>query len=128
MKINFLFSSTCRSNICKRSFAKNMDENVGKNISKNLSDNYSQKPLYYAKQSVTDALKTTSKKVIQKTAESTDDLTVNKIANRIMEVSRRSLQNNSETITNELDKEIPKERYICPEERQKSLNELRLMQ
>ena len=105
-----------------------MDENVGKNISKNLSDNYSQKPLYYAKQSVTDALKTTSKKVIQKTAESTGDLTVNKIANRIMEVSRRSLQNNSETITNEHDKEIPKERYICPEERQKIRDELRLMQ
>ena len=35
-----------------------------------------------------------------------------------MKVSRRSPKNNSETITNEHDKEMPKERYISPEERQ----------
>ena len=40
------------------SFAKNM----GKKIIKNLSGKYSQKLLDYAKQSATDALKTTSKK------------------------------------------------------------------
>ena len=37
---------------------------------------------------------------------------------RITKVSR-SLKNNSETITNEHNKEIPRERYISPEERQK---------
>ena len=43
----------------------------------------------------------------------------NKIANRITKVSRSSPQNNSEIITNEHDKEIPKERCLSPEERQK---------
>ena len=33
--------------------------------------------------------------------------------------SNISQQNNSETVTNEHDKEIPKERYISTEERQK---------
>ena len=51
-----------------------------------------------------------------------------KIANRVTNVSRRSLQNNSETITNEHDKEIPKERYISPEERHKIIDDLRLIQ
>ena len=48
------------------SFAKNMGKYIGKNISKNLSGKYSQKLLDRAKQSATDALKTTSKRVIQK--------------------------------------------------------------
>ena len=54
----------------------------------------------------------------QKTAEATDDLIgSNKIANKITSVSKILQQNNSETVTNENDKEIPKERYISPEER-----------
>ena len=88
---------------------------------------YSQKLLDHAKQSTADALKTTSKRVIQKTAEAASDLIGNKIANRIMKVSRSSLQNNSEIITNKHDKEIPKGRYISPEERQKIINDLRLI-
>ena len=32
----------------------------------------------------------------------------------------------TETVTNKHDKEIPKERYISPEERQKFINNLRL--
>ena len=43
------------------SFTKNMGRNIGKNISKKLSVKYSQKLLDNAKQSATDALKTTSK-------------------------------------------------------------------
>ena len=43
------------------SFAKNMGKNIGKNINKNFSGKYSQKLLDHAKQSATDALKTTSK-------------------------------------------------------------------
>ena len=46
------------------SFAKNMGKNIGKNISKILSGKYSQKLVNHAKKSATDALKTTSKKVI----------------------------------------------------------------
>ena len=37
-------------------------------------------------------------------------------------------QNNSETVTKEQDKEIPKERYISPEVRQEIIDELRLKQ
>ena len=49
----------------------------------------------------------------------------NKIANKITKISRTSQQNNLETVTNEHDKEIPKERYIFPEERQKIIDDLR---
>ena len=41
------------------SFDKNMGKNIGKNTSKNLSSKYSQKLLNHAKQTATDALKTT---------------------------------------------------------------------
>ena len=41
-----------------------MTKNVGKYISKDLSSKNSQKLLDYAKQSATDALKTTSKRAI----------------------------------------------------------------
>ena len=50
------------------SFAKNMSKIIGRNIIKNLSSKYSQKLLDHAKQSAKDALKTASKKVIQKAA------------------------------------------------------------
>ena len=50
----------------------------------------------------------------------------NKIANKITKISKNSQQNNSETVTNEHDKEIPNERYISPEERQEIIDELRL--
>ena len=115
------------------SFAKNMGKNIGKNISKNLSGKCSsgmlvicQKLLDHAKQSATDTLRTSSKRVIQKTTEATGDLIGNKIADKIMKVSKNLQQNNSETVTNEHDKEIPKERYISPEERQNIIDELKL--
>ena len=37
---------------------------------------------------------------------------------------KNSQQNNSETVTNENDKEIPKQRYISSEERQKIIDNL----
>ena len=61
-----------------------MDQNIGKNISKNLSGKYSRKVLDHAKQSVTNALKTSSKWVIQKAAEATSDLIGNKIADAVV--------------------------------------------
>ena len=48
------------------SFAYNMGTNIGKNISKKLSGKYSQNGPGHAKKSVTDAVKTSSKRVIQK--------------------------------------------------------------
>ena len=53
--------------------------------------------------------------VIQTRAESTVDLIGDKIADRITKVSKNWQENNSETVTNEHDKEKPKERYISPE-------------
>ena len=44
----------------------------------------------------------------QKTAEAIGDLIGSKIADRITKISKRSQQSNSETITNEHKKEIPK--------------------
>ena len=40
---------------------------------------------------------------------------------KLTKVSKNSQQNNSETITNDNDKEIPKERYISPKKDRKLL-------
>ena len=53
-------------------------------------------------------------------------MTGNEIANKITKVPKNSQENNSATVINEHDKEIPKERYISPEERQEIIDELRL--
>ena len=66
-----------------------------------------------------------SKRAIQNTAEAAGDLNGNKIATKIAKVSRGSPRNNSETITNERDKEIPKERYKFAEGRQYIVDDLR---
>ena len=94
------------------SCTKNMGKNIGKNISKILIGKYSQIFIDHAKECATDALKTTSKRTIQKTAEATADLVGKKIANRIKIFKRNSQQNHSERVTNEPDKEISKERYL----------------
>ena len=51
----------------------------------------------------------------------------NEISNKIKKVSKISQQNNSKTVTNERIIKIPKERYISQEERQKIIDDLRLM-
>ena len=81
------------------SFAKNLFKNIGKNISKSLNSKYSQKLLDHAKLSGTDAFKTSAKRVIQKIAEASSDLISNKIANKIIKVSKNWHQNTSETVT-----------------------------
>ena len=70
------------------SFAKNKGKNIGKNISKSLTSKYSLKHLDGAEQSAADALKTSSKRVIQKKAEATGDLIGNKIADKITRVPK----------------------------------------
>ena len=91
-----------------------MGKNTGESIFKNLSSNYSQKCLDHFKKIATDAFKISSKRAIQKIAEVTCDLIGNKTANRIKKVSKNFQLNNSETVTNEHDKEIPKPRYVSP--------------
>ena len=70
------------------SFAKNMGTHANK-VAKSLSNKYSQKPLDSAKTSTTDAIKTASKRAIQKTTEAIGDLIGNKIADKIS-VSKKS--------------------------------------
>ena len=100
-----------------------MGGNIINYISKNLSCKYSQNLIDYAKQSATDALKTASKRAIQKTAEATGYLIRNKIADRITKVSKMLPKDNSETNG---EGEILRERYIFPEQRQKIIDDLRL--
>ena len=67
-----------------------------------LSSEYSQKLLNHAKKSATDAVKTTSKKAIKKTAEAPGDLIGNKIVDKTIRVSKTSPQNNSEVNEEEM--------------------------
>ena len=71
-------------------FAKNMGKNIGKHLSKNLSGKYSQNLLDLVNKSAADALRTSLKRVIQKTAEATGDLSDNKINDKIAKVSINS--------------------------------------
>ena len=95
------------------SFAKNMGKYFGKNISKNFGGKQILKLLDYAKKSATDPFKTASKREIRKSAEATGDFI------------GLWQQNNFETVTNEHDKELPKERHISLEERLKIIEGLR---
>ena len=63
-----------------------LSRNIGQNRSKNLIRRYSQKLLDHAKQSTTDAFKTSSKRLIQKPEYATGDLIGNKIANKISKI------------------------------------------
>ena len=70
------------------SFAKNMGRHANK-VAKSLSNKYGQKLLDSAKKSKMDAIKTASKRAIQKTAEATGDLIGNKIADKMTSVSKK---------------------------------------
>ena len=106
------------------SFAKNIGTHVTK-VAKKLSNKYSQKLLESAKKSTADAIKTVSKRSIQKTVEATDDFIGNKTADKITSVSKKSSKELHSQNENEL--EISKERYISPEKRQQIIDELRLV-
>ena len=98
-----------------------MCKNIGKNINKSLNSKYSEKHLDHAKQSATDAFKTSSKRVIPETVEATCDLIGKKIADEIARAARNSPQNNLGT-----NEEIFKENHISLELRQKIIDDLRL--
>ena len=57
-----------------------------KNIGKNLSNKNSQEIIFTAKKNTTDAIKTASKRAIQKTTEATGDLIGNKIPEKITNI------------------------------------------
>ena len=87
-------------------------------FARNFSDKYS-KYLMDRGIDVSKAFaKTTRKKVLKETAKATGDLIGNKIADKITSASKKSYD--------EVNNEIPKERYISPKERQKIIDELKL--
>ena len=94
-------------------------------MGKILSNIYGQKLLDSAKKSTTDVIKTASKRVIQKTAEATGDLTGNNIANKITSVSKKSNNNNNNNNNDNNNEDVQltthKKRYISPEEDSKLL-------
>ena len=99
-------------------------------MGKTLSNKYGQELLYSTKKSTADAIKTASKREIQKTAGATGRLIGNKIADKITSFSKKKstqeLNNNDEA---EEDKEITthKKRYISQEKRQQIIDELKLV-
>ena len=68
-----------------------------------------------------------SRAAIQKPAEGTGDLIGIILNGKIKKVSKHSLQNNLETVTNENNTVKPKERYISPEKRQDIFEDLRCL-
>ena len=84
-----------------------------------MSNKYSQKPLDSAKTSTADAIKTASIRAIQNTAEATGDLIGDKIADKITNLSKKSSKELHSQ--NEVEIEIPKERYISSEKKKKKL-------
>ena len=77
--------------------------------------------LIVPKKYTADAIKTASKRAIQKTAEATGDLIDNKIADKITNISKKSsreLHSQNNEVNDEI--KIPKERYISPEKRAKN--------
>ena len=105
------------------SFARNLGTHATK-VAKKLNNKYGQKLADSAKKSATDALKIAGKGAIQKTAEASGDLVGNFIADKIKNISKKPT---SESHSNAASNGIPKERYISPQERQKTIDELRLI-
>ena len=90
-----------------------------KNTGQTFSSEYGQKLLDNAKKSTTDAIKTASKRAIQKPAEATGDLTGNKAADKMTSISKKcSAELHSKTNSANNETEIPKKRYKSPAKRQ----------
>ena len=58
-------------------------------FAKSMSNKYGKKLVDTAKKYATDAIKTASKRAIQKTVQATGDLVVNKIADKITSISKK---------------------------------------
>ena len=83
-------------------------------FARKFGDKYGKKLMDTATKTGTDAAKTTSKRVVQKTAEATGDLIGNKKADKITSVGKPKEKGKIEEI------------YIPPEKRQQIIDDLRL--
>ena len=86
-------------------------------FARNFSDKYSKSLMDKGIDLSKTFSKTADKKILKKTAKATADLIGNKIAEKII-----AKPHNEDEVNNE----IPKERYISPKERQKIIDELKL--
>ena len=94
-------------------------------FARSMSNKYGKKIVNTAKKSATHAMKTASKRAIQKTAEATSDLVGNKIADKITSISKKSTKK-LPTIDEDSELATHKKKYISPEERQQIIDELTL--
>ena len=108
------------------SFARNFGNKYGKKLMNTTIKTGTNLNSKYGKKLTDTAIKTgkyfatiAGKKIVHKTAEATEDLIGNKIADKITSASKKSQ-------SDEFNNEIPKERYISPKERQKIIDELKL--
>ena len=86
-------------------------------FARKFSDKYGKKLMDTATKTGIDAAKTASKRVIQKTAEATGDLTGNKIADNITAVGKSKEREKTKKA---------EEVYIPPEKRQSIIDDLKL--
>ena len=114
------------------SFARNFGNKYGKKLMNaaiktgtNFNSKYGKKLTDTAIKAGKDLATIAGKKIAHKTAEATGDLIGNKIADKITSASKKS--QNEEVQSNKVNNEIPKERFIHPKERQKIIDELRLI-
>ena len=89
-----------------------------------MINKYGKKLVDTDKKYATDAIKTASKRSIQKPAEATVDLIGNKIADEITSVINNNNNNNND---NDVKLATHKRRYISREEIQQIIDELRLV-
>ena len=87
-------------------------------FARSFSDKYSKSLMVKGVDVSKTFAKTAGKKILIETAKATGDLISNKIADKITSASKKS--------HDEVNNEIPKERYISPKDRQKIINELKL--
>ena len=86
-------------------------------FARKLGDKYGKKLIGTATKTGIDAAKTTSKRVVQKTAKATGDLTGNKIADKITSIGKSKEKEKTKK---------PEEIYIPPEKRQQIIDDLKL--
>ena len=85
-------------------------------FAKNFVNKYGKKLMDTTTKTGIDAARTTSKRIVQKTAEATGDLIGNKIDNKITSIDK----------TKEKETKKTEEIYISPEKRQQVIDDLRL--
>ena len=83
-------------------------------FARSMSNKYGKKLVDTATKSATDAIKTSSKRAIQKTAEAAGDLVRNNTADKITSVSKKSTEK-LPTMDEDTELSTHKKRYMSPE-------------